>query len=381
MILSARTVLTTLLATTITVCCLRSVSAQTLKEHPLIVKVDELAATALDKPGAVGFSLAIARGDRIILSKAYGKADLENAVPATEDSVFRIASVTKQFTAAAILHLAEQHKLALDDDIARYVSFPTPHATITVRHLLSHTSGIKNYTDLPDFFDTVAPRDLFSKEVLDLVRGQPLDFEPGTKWAYSNTNYHLLGMIIEKVSGAPYAEYLQREFFTPLGLTHTRYDTAADIIPHRARGYALINGAPANASHLSMTIPFAAGGLLSTARDLVQWQLALQSGRVISPASYKQMTTPGTLTDGSSTRYGYGLFLDEIDGHPNTMHEGGIPGFNSILVHFTKEDLTIAVLSNSPATSAGLLAARVAEAAFALEVPTVHHYEDLFPAH
>ncbi len=336
----------------------------------LIAKIDALAAQALSDPAAAGLSIAVARGDKVILSKGYGKADLENSVPATDASIFRIASVTKQFTAAAILRLAEKDKLALDDDITKYIDYPTQGLTqgksITIRHLLTHTSGIKNYTDIPGFFDTVA-LDRSPEKVLDPVRNLPLDFEPGTQWAYSNTNYHLLGMIIEKVSGVPYARHMQDEFFTPLNLTHTRYDIAAEIIPGRARGYGVISNASANASYLSMTIPYAAGGLLSTAGDLVQWQLALIDGKVISPDSYKQMATPAKLSDGSATNYGFGLFMSEVDGHLNFMHEGGIPGFNSILIYFTNEKLSIAVLSNSPAASAGQLAAEIALEAFEIE--------------
>lgn len=337
-------------------------------EEALIARIDVLAAHALSEPGAAGLSVAVARGDRVILSKGYGKADLENGVPATEASVFRIASVTKQFTAAAVMRLAEQGKLALDDDFTKYIDYPTQGRTVTIRELLNHTSGIKDYTDIPGFFETVA-LDLPPERVLDPVRNLPFEFEPGTRWAYSNTNYHLLGMIIEKVSGVPYAKYMQDEFFTPLGLVHTRYDIASEVIPGRARGYGVIDGAPANASYLSMTIPYSAGGLLSSAGDLVRWQLALIGGKVVSPDSYAQMTTPGRLASGSATRYGFGLFMSEVDGHPNFMHEGGIPGFNSILVYFKNEKLTIAVISNSPAASAGLLAAEIALESFGTKEP------------
>jgi D-alanyl-D-alanine carboxypeptidase len=343
---------------------LRPAAAQAPADAALIARIDALAAETLAHPGAAGLSIAVARGDRLILSKGYGKADLEHGVPATETSVFRIASVTKQFTAAAILRLAEQGKLALDDDFTQYVDFPTHGKTVTIRHLLAHTSGIKSYTDVAGFFETGTAFDLPPAKVLEPVRNLPLDFEPGTRWAYSNTGYHLLGLIIERVSGVPYAQHLQDELFTPHDLLHTRYDVGSAVIPGRARGYDVIDGAPANAPYLSMTIPYSSGGLLSTAGDLVRWQLALIAGKVVSPESYAEMTTPATLPDGSSTPYGFGLFLSDVDGHPNFMHEGGIPGFNSILVYFTEEKLSIAVISNSPAASAGQLAAEIARAAF-----------------
>lgn len=338
--------------------------AHASSDDALIAKIDSLAAEALSAPGAAGLSVAVALDSRTILDRGYGKADLEHNVPATEHSIFRIASVTKQFTAAAIMRLAERGRLSLDDDITKYVDFPTQGKHVTIRHLLTHTSGIKNYTDVPGFFETGTTRDLPPEKVLDPVRNLPFDFEPGTKWAYSNTGYHLLGMLIEKITGVPYAKHMRDELFTPLNLSHTRYDIAADVIPSRARGYGVINGAPANASYLSMTVPYAAGGLLSSAGDLVRWQITLESGRVVSPDSYKQMTSPATLSDGTTTRYGFGLFMSEVDGHANVMHDGGIPGFGSILVHFTKENLTIAVISNSPAASAGQLAAEIARECF-----------------
>lgn len=332
-------------------------------DAPFIERIDALAARELAKKGAVGLSVAVARGDRVILSKGYGTADLENGIAATDASVFRIASVTKQFTAAAVLRMAERGKLRLDDDFTKYIEFPTHGKTVTIRHLLTHTSGLKSYNDVPGFFDDIA-RDRTPDKVLEPVRGQPLEFEPGTKWSYSNTGYHLLGMIIEKVSGKTYGEHMRDDLFTPLGLSHTRYDIESDIIPGRARGYGLMNGEPANASHLSMTIPYAAGGLVSTAGDLVKWELALNAGKVVSPDSLALMTTPAKLADGSATEYGMGMFMSQVDGHRNVMHSGGMPGFNSMLVHFTEEKLTVAVISNSPAGSAGYLAAEIARVGF-----------------
>lgn len=344
---------------------MRSATGAETGDGALIAMIDGVAERALQNPGAAGLSIGVAQRERVILIKGYGKADLENGVDATSASVFRIASVTKQFTAAAILRLFERGRLGLDDDFTKYVDYPTQGKKVSIRHLLTHTSGIRDYTDVPGFFENGVSRDLPPENVLDGVRGLPLEFEPGTKWAYSNTGYHLLGMIIEKVTGVAYAKHMQDEFFTPLGLTGTRYDIGPEVIPGRARGYGVINGAAANASHLSMTIPYSAGGLLSTGGDLVKWQLALRGGNAVSPESYRLMTTPTTLADGSSAGYGFGLFMSEVDGHRNFMHEGGIPGFNSILVYFTEEDLSIAVISNSSAVSAGTVAADIARGVFA----------------
>lgn len=337
-------------------------------DRALITRIDAIAQRALAAPAAAGLSIAVARGDTILLDRGYGSADLEHGTPATDATLFRIGSVTKQYTAAAIMKLAEQGKLHLDDDFTTYIDYPTGGRVVTIRHLLTHTSGIKNYTDLPGFFDTAA-LDQPPEKVLDSVRNLPFDFEPGSKWAYSNTGYHLLGMVIEKVSGIHYAQYLQDEFLTPLHLTRTRYDVASDIIPGRARGYTVTGGRPANAPHLSMTVPFSAGGLMASAGDLVRWQIALAAGRAVSLDSYKQMTTPATLNDGSTTGYGFGLKIDGIDGHPNLGHGGGIHGFNSMLVYFPAEGLSVAVISSSPAVPAGLVAADIAREALNIKTP------------
>jgi len=349
----------------------RPAAAQAPADDALIAQIDALAAKALQKPGAAGLSIAVARGDTFILNKGYGKADLENNVPATQDSLFRIGSVTKQYTAAAIMKLAEQGKLSLDDDFTKYVDFPTQGHSVTIRQLLNHTSGIKSYTDTPGFFETGSALDLTPTQVLDTVRTLPFDFEPGSKWAYNNTGYHLLGMVIEKVAAAAYADYLDAEFFTPLNLKQTRYDSNSDIIPNRARGYSFKNGKAANAAHLGMTIPFSAGGLMATAHDLVAWQVALAAGKAVSLDSYTQMTTPTKLPDGSDTKYGFGLFMDEFEGHPRVQHGGGINGFNSMLAYYPKESVSVAVISSSETVPSARLAQEIAGAVLGIKAPEV----------
>ncbi len=350
----------------------RPAAAQAPTDEALIARIDQLAARALSGPGAAGLSIAVARGNATILSKGYGFADLEHEVAATDASLFRIASVTKQYTAAAIMKLAEQGKLGLDADVTTYIEYPTQGRTVTIRHLLTHTSGIKSYTDVTAHEEPTAG-DIAPEKVLDPVRDLPFDFEPGTAWAYNNTGYHLLGMIIEKISGVPYAQYLQDEFFTPLNLTRTRYDVASDIIPGRARGYRLLDGKAANAAYINMRVPFSSGGLLATAGDLVAWQLALVGGKVVSPHSYTQMTTPATLTDGSPTDYGFGLRMRDLDGHPCIMHGGGINGFNAVLAYYTEEKLSVAVISNSESVPSSLVAGEIARAALGI----AHEFADL----
>lgn len=334
-------------------------------DEELVATIDSLAAAALCGPGAAGLSVTVARGDGLVLAKGYGYADLEHRVPAGEATLFRIASVTKQYTAAAIVRLAEQGRLGLDDELTQHVDFPVQGRAITLRHLLQHTSGLKNYTDLTAHQRPTAG-DVSPEEVLADVRGLPLEFEPGTAWAYSNTGYHLLGMVIEKVSGVPYATCLQREFFGPLGLARTRYDDESELIPGRARGYRLLDGRTANAGYINMDVPYASGGLLASAGDLVAWQLALAGGRVVSPGSYREMTTPATLADGTPTDYGFGLRVRDLDGHRCVTHSGGVNGFNSVLSHYPDDGLSVAVISNSDSIPAGPLAVQIAREALGI---------------
>jgi D-alanyl-D-alanine carboxypeptidase len=247
--------------------------------------IDEIAT----HPEFVGLSVAVARGDRLIVDRGYGVADLEWNAPAEASTIFRIGSMTKQFTAAAILKLAEQGKLGLDDPLSRYVpEFDTGGRTVTIRQMLNHTSGIPEYTMQPGFFGRLSLIDVSDAELLQLVSGTPFDFEPGAGWRYSNTNYYLLGMVIAKASGRPYAAFMQDEFFTPLGLAHTRYGSESEIILHRAQGYAFNpnTGSHSNDAAISMNTPGAGGALVSSAGDLVRWQVALTNGRVIRPASF-----------------------------------------------------------------------------------------------
>jgi CubicO group peptidase (beta-lactamase class C family) len=301
------------------------------------------------RPEFVGLSVAVARGDRVIVDEGVGIANLEWKTPADADTVMRIGSLTKQFTAAAIMKLHEQGKIGLDDSIARYLpDFDTEGRTVTIRQLLTHTSGIPNYTAQPDFMAKYGPRDLSDEELLATIKGVPFDFEPGRKWRYSNTNFYLLGMIVAKVSGMSYADYMQQTFFGPLGLTHTRYGATAPIIPKRAQGYSydFASKKHLNAAALSMNVPGGAGALISTAGDLVRWQIALTGGRAVSPASYREMIDSAVPTGQGDGKYGFGLGIAELNGHQVVSHNGGINGFNSALTYVPDRGLRVAVISN-----------------------------------
>jgi CubicO group peptidase (beta-lactamase class C family) len=329
--------------------------------------VDELAT----HPEFVGLSVAVARGNRLIVDRGYGIADLEWNAPVDASTIFRIGSLTKNFTAAAILKLAEQGKLGLDDPLSRTVSeFDTGGRTVTIRQLLNHTSGIPEYTTQPGFFAKLAPLNLSDAELLQLVSGKPFDFEPGTGWRYSNTNYYLLGMVVAKASGRPYAAFMQEEFFTPLGLAQTRYGSETAILPHRAQGYAFDpdTGSHANDAAISMNVPGAGGALVSSAGDLVRWQIALIDGRAIRPASLEQMISAPVKMEPGDALYGLGVMIDRRDGQRVIGHGGSINGFSSLLSWLPDSGLSVAVISNSEAVGSGVVERRII-AALTSDVP------------
>lgn len=331
------------------------------KDSELAAAIDALAAKYLALPGGVGLSVAVARGDRMLVERGYGLADVEFDVPANAQTCFRIGSVTKQFTAALVLRCVEQGKLSLDDDLSKFVpSFPLQGRKVTIRQLLNHTSGIVSYTDLDEEWHSKWPLELSHEELLALVKDKPFVFEPGTKWAYNNTGYYLLGMVLENVRGKPYAQLIQDEIATPLGLSRTRYDSNVELIKNRAQGYSFEGGKLANDQILGMNQPGAAGALVSTAGELVRWQQALAHGKVVSAASYAQMTTPTVLPDAHDTGYGFGLSVDDLDGVKRVQHGGGIFGFNSMLAWFPDSDVHVAVISNGEPINSGRLADEIA---------------------
>lgn len=312
-----------------------------------------------------GVEICVRHKGATVFSKGFGVANLETATPVTPASVFRIGSITKQFTASAILQLAQEGKLSLDETLAKYLpDFPNADRLV-LRRMLSHTSGLGNYTQInPLEFLQLARTDRNTTQLIEAMKptSQKLAYEPGTAWRYSNTAYVLLGVLLEKLENQSYAEVMQKRLFTPLGLTHTAVDDAATVVPNRASGYSNARNSPSgfvNASFIAMSFPGGAGNLRSTAEDLCAWHAALLGGKVLQPASLTAMTTPVRLNDGSiptqpdgkggkiETRYGFGIGLGAIDGHPVLTHDGGIQGFVSHLESLTDVDLTFAVLLNT----------------------------------
>lgn len=334
-------------------------------------EISDVVQAEIDAGRAAGIAVGVSRDGELVYSRGFGKADIENDVEVATDTVFRIGSITKQFTAAAILKLAEEGKLSLDDSLSTYVpDFPTPGHTVTITQLLNHTSGIKSYTGQPQFWE-LSRNDLTHEQLLELVRDQPFDFEPGEKWSYNNTGYYLLGMVIENVSGLGYADYLQTTFFEPLGLRSTTYCDEQKLIPRRAEGYERDGDTLVNDTPLSMSPPFAAGALCSTVEDLLAWQRALATGKVVSEDSYRAMITPLPLNDGTPQRYGFGLATGQLESHASVSHGGGINGFVSMLAAYPDDDLAVAVLVNTGGPLADLLADEVARLSLGLEIPDV----------
>lgn len=323
-----------------------------LSDAELARRVDAIVAQIVARPGAAGLSVAVARGDRIVIERGAGLADVVQKVPADAATIFRVGSVTKQFTAAAIMKLAEQGKLRLDDPLAKYVpDFDTGGRTVTIRQLLNHASGIPNYTAQRAFGGDFATRtDLRRIDILNLVRGVPFDFEPGAGWRYSNTGYYLLGLVTEKASGRSYPEFLRNELLRPLGLAHTLYD-AGTPVPHSAVGYTVDPATRERkpARLINMIGPFSAGAIASTAGDLLRWQVALTGGRVVQRASFAQMIGSTVKMGQGDAAYGFGLIADTMAGQRHIWHNGGIDGFNSVVSWFPDLGLRTAVISNSEA--------------------------------
>jgi len=297
-----------------------------------------------DGPGAV---VLVAKDGEIIMRKAYGMADLELGVPLKPEMVFRIGSITKQFTAASIMMLAEQDKLSLGDDITQFIpDYPTRVHKITIHHLLNHTSGIKSFDEVEDFYTNIR-NDFAPLEFVDTFKNEPMDFEPGEQFKYNNSGYFLLGIIIEKISGMTYEEFVHQRIFKSLGMTNSYYGSHSRIIPNRASGYQETEKGFMNADYLSMSQMYAAGALLSTADDMWTWTKALHSGQVVSHESLELMTAPTRYGEGKTEGYGYGLWLKPLFEEKTVEHNGGINGYLTHALYLPERKIFVALLTNA----------------------------------
>jgi D-alanyl-D-alanine carboxypeptidase len=314
------------------------------------------------RPDAPGMELLIARGDTVIFHAASGSANIELGVPMVAGQVFRIASITKMFTAAEVLKLAEQGRLSLDDTLDKYLpDFPNA-AHIILRQLLNHTAGVSDVAKdpQPDFF----AREQSTETLVAEVRKRNPSFAPGTHWSYSNGGYILLGAVIEKVTQQPWHQAIHDQLLAPAHLDHTRYGDNAAIIPGRVAGYTTDNPAHQmrNASYISASVPAAAGAFVSTADDLFHWMRALAGGQLISRPRFQQMITPTSLPAGASAthRYGLGVYLWEVRGSSMVGHTGQINGFASVVGYLPAQQITVVALGNDDNFDARTMGRRLA---------------------
>jgi len=328
--------------------------ASAVHAAPAAAQTDKALSATIDaaiaphyKNSEPGATVIVTRDGKTVLRKAYGMADVAAKVKMRPEMTLRLGSITKQFTATAILLLAEEGKLKLSDPITTFLpDYPMQGKTITIEHLLTHTSGIVNYTSKPDYVGGMT-RDLTPAAMIDSFKNDPLDFEPGTRMSYSNSGYFLLGAIIEKVSGQSYARFVEQRIFKPLGMTHTAYEGSERVKPGRAAGHSMGEGGFKAAAPLSMTQPYAAGSLVSTVDDLAKWDAAISAGKLLKRENWNRAMTAYQLADGKPTGYGYGWAIGALRGTPLISHGGAINGFSTFALRLPEKKVYVAVLGNS----------------------------------
>ena len=311
-------------------------------------KLDSYFAAQLAKKKTPSISVAVVQKGKVIYGKGFGIANLEDQVPATANSVYRIGSITKQFTATMIMQLVKEGKLRVDDPFETILDdMPRAWAKVTVRNLLNHTSGVKSYTEISGLFAGDAMKPTNPAGIIKKVADAPLDFEPGTKWHYSNSGYELLGMIIEKLDKRTYAESLSARILTPLGMTNTYFVSENQVVPHRAQGYSNSNVGFRHSQYLNMDWPYAAGSIESTVLDLAKWDAALYGDSILPQDMLAQMWTATTLADGTPQQYGFGWQFSKSNGVDIVEHGGGIHGFTTQIRRCPTLGITVIVLTNS----------------------------------
>jgi CubicO group peptidase (beta-lactamase class C family) len=324
-----------------------------------------------------GVALAVLRKGKVIHLKGYGLANVEHQVPVKPTTIFQSGSIGKQFTAAAVMVLVQEHKLSLDDKLSQY--FPDAPATwndITVWNLLTHTSGLGDYPPEIDL-----KRDYTEDELLASFKKAPLDFEPGSSWNYSNAGYVILGILIRKITGKFYGDFITERIFQPLEMKTARVISEADIVLNRAAGYRLVQGALKNQDWVSpSTNSTADGSLYFSILDLTQWDAALYTDKPLTQASRNQIWTPARLHDGTTKDYGFGWHLGKFHGRPLAFHGGAWQGFKTFIIRFRDTNLTIIFLANSWETRDFKFARALASAFYpAFALPDVKTIVDLDP--
>jgi len=316
-----------------------------------------------------GVSVLVAKDGKAIYSRGSGIANLELDVKAAPKHVFEIGSITKQFTAVAILMLEEQGKLSVEDEITKFIpDYPTQDKTITVHHLLNHTSGIKSYTNMPSFME-FARTDMTPTVLMGRFKNEQMEFDPGTQFNYNNSGYIVLGHIIEVVSGQSYEDFIQTNIFDKVGMDNSYYGSMTRLIPNRARGYSKTETGYRNADYLSLTLPYAAGSIMSTTADLLKWQNAISANTLIKKSSLEKATNGSTLDSGEEITYGYGWYIGNINGSASVEHDGGIFGYSSSGIFLPEENVYVIGLSNCDCGDVGALVSNVAAMAIGKPFP------------
>ncbi len=350
--------------------CQSTVSAQARPARDAItLKVDSLIGRLLKSPdGPPAVSVAMVRGRDTLVMRGWGLADREGVVPATDTTTYRIGSVSKQFTAVLVLRLLDQKRIALDDSIGRHVrDLPVAWRSITIRQLLNHTSGLPDVQDSEwrrQWADSVSPRESFAR-----ATNVKVSFAPGTRAEYSNTNYRLLGLLVEAITGTSYAVWLQRDLAEPFGLRQTRTCEDAAGANGQAIGYLVSNGVAKRASYMHITQSFGSGSVCSTSRDMARWNMVLHGGHLLLPDSYQSMVTPQGAAVAS--RYGFGMYVEPfLGGTQAFLHSGRIRGFQASNAWFPAESLSVTLLANGGVISTLDLVMRdLAEIALGRPVP------------
>lgn len=336
----------------------QSAPAQTPTSKQLSAKIEEYLKAAVKFDQFSG-SVLIARNGLPVVSRGYGMANYELNVPNTPKTVFRIASLTKQFTALAVMQLQERRKLNVNDAICKYLeNCPAAWQPITIRQLLTHTSGIQNFSSLDDWDEKLSIQPFTQIEFVKVFRDLPLQFEPGEKYKYSNSGYYLLGLIIEKASGKSYGDFLSENIFAPLGMKNTKLNNPRLLTPNLATGYYWSLNSFVNAPYHNSTSSYASGGLVSTTEDLLLWDKALYTEKLVSRKSLNEIFTA------HKNNYAYGWIIEKKFNRNSMGHSGSFNGFSSFILRFTDEKLTVIVLSNSDETSATKVANNLAAIIF-----------------
>lgn len=317
-----------------------------------------------------GLTLAVVKHGEVVLQRGYGLANVEHDVPAGVATMYQLASVTKQFTATAVMMLVEDGRLSLETPLRAVLpDMPAAWGSVTIAQLLTHTSGIPSYTSAPAFAGT-GRKDYTPTELIALVKDLPMDFAPGARWRYNNSGYVLLGLIIEKVSGQPWGRFLESRIFQPTGMATARVNDLSVVVPHRAQGYAWTGTALRNGDYVSPTQPYAAGALLVSVRDLIAWDRALSTRPLLSPASLAAMYAPVALADGTTHPYGFGWDVGPYRTRPRHGHSGGIPGFSTYYGRFVDDEVSVIVLANE----GGGGAERIANGVAAFYIPALNEH-------